>query len=157
MEFLCPTHRQQFANLSLEERKDLWLFWMENAHACIERGDWRDVISLSGSAMDLACLDGATDESCMHVELTLAAILVSQALSICGDITGKEQVLSRALKVLRTDDSLAISPECCGMDECVLVLSDRTRHAEFFSDHLNWSAPHFPFRQPVVSRVRVLH
>lgn len=25
MEFLCPNHRQQFADLPLEERKDLWL------------------------------------------------------------------------------------------------------------------------------------
>lgn len=157
MEFLCTNHRQQFADMSVEERKDLWLFWMENAHACIERGDWRDVISLSGSAMDLACLQGPSEETCMHVELTLAAILVSQSLSICGDATNKERVLIRALEFLRSDHFSTIPPECYGIEECVVVLLDQTRHAEFFSDHLNWSAPHFLLRQPLVRRVRVLH
>jgi hypothetical protein len=157
MDFLCANHRQQFADLSLEERKDLWLLWMERARTCIETNRWRDVVSLSGSAMDLASLEGPADESCMHLELTLATILVAQALSICGDLRGKERVLFRALDSLHADDQLAPSPECCGMEECVAVLLDRSRHAEFFSDHLNWCPSTFPFQRPVEGAERVLH
>ncbi|WP_305965354.1 hypothetical protein [Marinobacter salsuginis] len=40
MELLCSNYRQPFAELRLEERKDLWLFGMENAKVFIEQGQW---------------------------------------------------------------------------------------------------------------------
>ena len=40
MELLCSNDRQPFAELPLEERKDLWLFGMENTKVFIERGQW---------------------------------------------------------------------------------------------------------------------
>lgn len=156
MEFLCPNHRQQFAELPLEERKDLWLFWMENAQACSEQGQWRDVISLSGSAFDLACLQGPREESCMHIELTLSAILVSRALSDRGDRAGMDAVILRALDCLQQPDYQASAEGCCDVHECVAVLIDPSRHAEFFADYLNW--PYLPFvPRKRVTMVRTLH
>ena len=156
MEFLCPNHRQQFADLPLEERKDLWLFWMENAQACSEQGQWQDVISLSGSAFDLACLRGPRDEACMHIELTLSAILVSRALSDRGDRVGMDQVILRALERLQQPDSPASTDGCCDFQECVSVLIDPARQADFFSDYLNW--PSIPFApRNRATMVRTLH
>lgn len=156
MKFLCPNHRQQFADLPLEERKDLWLFWMENAKACSEQGQLQDVISLAGSAFDLACLSCGADETCMHVELTLSAILVSRALLDRGDRNAMDAVLLRALECLQHPDSQAANDGCCDFQECVSVLIDPARQADFFSDYLNW--PTLPFTPPNrATMVRTLH
>ncbi len=53
MEFLCPNHRRVFADLPLDEQKELWLTWMENAFARYEKGHGRDVITIAGSAFGL--------------------------------------------------------------------------------------------------------
>ncbi|MEX0603218.1 MAG: hypothetical protein WD623_00015 [Marinobacter sp.] len=140
MDFLCPNHRKQFADLPLRERKDLWLFWMENACACGERG--REAISLAGSAFDLACLDGTRDDSCMHIELTLSAILVSQELRGCGDRAGSEHVVFHALECL-ADERYTAANDFCELNECVSVLLDRSRQADFFTDYLNWPSLSF--------------
>lgn len=70
MAFLCPNHRRQFTELVPEERRDLWLFWMENAYACSEDCQWQDVISSAGSAFDLARLDGSQNDFCMHMQIS---------------------------------------------------------------------------------------
>jgi len=155
MEFLCPTHRRHFADLPLDERKELWLFWMENAHACSEHAQWRDVISLSGSAFDLACLHGSRDETCMHVELTLSAILVSRVLLDHGESTAAERVIFRALAHLRENLSAGTSAGCCGLDECITVLVDRSHQVSFFKDYLNW--PTLPFGHGTTSFSTTLH
>lgn len=156
MKFLCPNHRQQFADLPLEERKDLWLFWMENAQACSEQGQWQDVISLAGSAFDLACLSCGADETCMHVELTLSAILVSRALLDRGDRAGMDAVTLRALEHLQHPDSPTAVDACCDFEECISVLIDPARQADFFSDYLNWSSlPFAPRNRATI--VRTLH
>lgn len=156
MEFLCPNHRQQFADLSLEERKDLWVFWMENAYDFSQRGQWRDVISLAGSAFDLACLNGPGDESCMHIELTLSAILVSRALSDQGERAGMDAVILRALEALGRPTHSDPAEGCCDIHECVSVLIDPSRHADFFTDYLNW--PFLPGLPPKrATMVRTLH
>lgn len=156
MNFLCPDHRQQFAQLPLEERKDLWLFWMENAHACGERGQWRDVISLSGSAFDLACLHEPGDDAGMHIELTLSAILVSRALSDRGNRAGMDAVVLRALECLEHPGYQAATENYWDIQECVAVLIDPSRHADFFADYLNW--PSLPFvAWNRVSLMRTLH
>lgn len=156
MEFLCPNHRQRFADLPLQERKELWLCWMQNAHACSEQQRWKDVICLSGSAFDLACLYRATDGSCMHIELTLAAILVSRVLSECGDRTGPDRVIFRALERLHAVDMPADCDGCCGSEECTRALLDRSSQVDFFIDYLNWPALPFGPRSPVVLS-RTLH
>ncbi len=155
MEFLCPNHRRHFAELPLEERKDLWLFWMENACTLSERGQWREVISLSGSAFDLACLHGSRGETCMHIELTLSAILVSRVLSGYGDHVGSERVIFRALQRLQAGEPASGSANCCGLSECITVLLDSSCQAAFFEDYLNW--PSLPFDQASASFSKVLH
>lgn len=70
MAFLCPNHRHQFIELVPEERKDFWLFWMENAYAYSEECQWQDVISSAGSAFDLARLDGSQNDFCMHMQIS---------------------------------------------------------------------------------------
>jgi hypothetical protein len=150
MEFLCPNHRQHFADLPLQERKELWLFWMENAYACTEQQKWKDVISLSGSAFDLACLHGTTDGSCMHIELTLAAILVSRVLAERGDRKGPDRVIFRALERLHAVDRPASCDGCCSPEECTRALLDRSSQADFFMDYLNWPALPFGPRTPAV-------
>ncbi|MCL7942763.1 hypothetical protein [Marinobacter sp. ATCH36] len=154
MDFLCPNHRRQFAELPLQERKDLWLFWMENAHACSEREQWRDAVSLAGSAFDLASLDSKNDETSMHLEMTLAAILVSKVLRYCGDRAGSERVVFRAVECL-ADERYAASHDGCELKECVSVLLDRSRQAEFFADYLNW--PSLPVGLANRACSRVLH
>lgn len=156
MKFLCPNHRLQFAQLSLEERKDLWLFWMENAHACSEQGQWQDVISLSGSAFDLACLHEPRDDAGMHIELTLSAILVCRALSDRGNRAGMDAVVLRALECLEHHEKQASSEGCYDIHECVAVLINPSLQAEFFTDYLNW--PSLPFApRKRVTVVRTLH
>jgi hypothetical protein len=142
MEFLCPNHRRQFESLTIEEQKDLWLLWMGSAHASSEREQWQEAISLSGSAFDLACLDGANGNICMHIEVTLSAILVSQVLRVCGNRTGSEQVVFRALECL-ADERYTASHDGCELRECVSVLLDRSRQADFLADYFNW--PSLPF------------
>ncbi len=156
MNFLCPNHRLQFAQLSLEERKDLWLFWMENAHACSKQGQWREVVSLSGSAFDLACLHQPRDGSSMYIELTLSAILVSRALSDRGNRAGMDAVMLRALECLEHHERQASSEDCYDIHECVTALINPSRQAEFFADYLNW--PSLPFEpRKRVAMVRTLH
>lgn len=148
MRFLCPNHRRQFAELPLEERKNLWLFWMENAHARSEQEQWRDVISLSGSAFDLACLHQPQGDAGMHIELTLSAILVSRALYNLGDRASTDAVILRALECLEHSDDQAATENHADIQECIATLIDPSRHADFFTDYLNWSF------LPFVSRAR---
>lgn len=156
MEFLCPNHRRQFAELDPKERKDLWLFWMENAYACSEQCQWRDALSLAGSAFDLACLRGTSDGTAMHIELTLSAIVVSRVLSEWGDTAAVERVICRALEHLQPGEGQASAEVCCGLGKCAAVLMDASRHADFFADYLNW--PSFPFNHGKrVSLYRTLH
>lgn len=156
MEFLCPNHRRVFADLPLDEQKELWLFWMENAFARYEKGDWRDVITMSGSAFDLACLSHGHHDQCMHIELTLSAILVFRALWDQGEHYGADQVMARALEQLQPDGLCASNPDgCCGSEECMEVLLDTSMHCDFFADYLNW--PITPFAPRATSPVRVLH
>ncbi|MYL22318.1 hypothetical protein [Vreelandella massiliensis] len=143
MQFLCPMHRQHFARFPLEAKKDLWLRWMENARTHSEQGQWREVIALAGSAFELACLEGAPDEPCLHIELTLSAILLSGVLADHGDSAAVERVIYRALSYLQDDGHHTASQHCCGLGECVSVLIDHSRQAAFFADYLNW--PSLPF------------
>ncbi|WP_166252836.1 hypothetical protein [Marinobacter salicampi] len=154
MEFLCPTHRKQFSELPLEERKDLWQFWMENAYASCEQGQWRDVISLAGSAFDLACLPGENEKLCMHVELTLAAILVSRVLADMGDRTGTERVIFQALASLQAAES-SCAREQPVLEQCISALLDGSHQHGFFEHYLNW--PSLPAARGGWACVRVLH
>lgn len=143
MRFLCPNHRHQLAELPLEERKKLWLFWMENAHVRSVQEQWQDVISLSGSAFDLACLHAPRDNDGMHIELTLSAILVTRALSNLGHRTSTDAVTLRALECLEHIDHQSSSGQHQDIQECIAALIDPSRHTDFFTDYLNW--PPFPF------------
>lgn len=156
MNFLCPNHRRYFADLPVNERKALWLFWMESAHACSEQDQWQDVISLAGSAFDLACLNRVRDESCMRIELTLSAILVSRALSDRGDHAGMKRIVFRALECLQNKGYQVSSDGRCELAECVAVLRNSARQAEFFADNLNWPRPPFGLGNRVTT-LRTLH
>src|SRR5690554_2058859 len=74
MKFLCPRHRRMFASLSLNEKNDLWLLWMEYAFTFSENHDSDKLVAATGSAFELACLARKHHPDCMQVELTLAAI-----------------------------------------------------------------------------------
>lgn len=156
MEFLCPNHRRVFADLPLVEQKALWLFWMETARTRYQQGSRREVISLSGCAFDLACLSNSSHDECMHIELTLSAILVFRALSDHGDHYGAEKVLAMALEQLQPERLCgAGSDGCCGAGECIEVLLDTSLHRDFFADYLNW--PTIPFTQQAAALTRVFH
>lgn len=156
MNFLCPNYRQKFVDLPQEDRKNLWLSWMEQACACSEKGQWQDVLSLSGSAFDLACVRGPQGESCLHIELTLSAILVSRVLFDLSDHAASEDVIFRAIEHLLDDQSRAPFVGCCDIEECVSVLMDPSLQAGFFSDYLNWSTSAFARRERAAVR-RTLH
>jgi hypothetical protein len=127
MKFLCPRHRQMFARLSINEQNDLWLFWMEYAFTYCET--------------DLACLARADHPECMHVELTLSAILVCRALRDRGDHNAADYVLFSALESLQSAESCYGSPSGgCSADQCIEVLLDTSRQASFFTEYLNWPA-----------------
>lgn len=145
MEFLCSNHRRQFEDLPLKERKDLWLFWMETAHACIEQNQWQKVVSIAGSAFDLACLRSSRDESCMSIELTLSAILLLRVLSDIGDLAGRRRIFFRALECLHSRGCRVSSDGQSCLTECVAAIKDSSRQAAFFADYMNW--PKSPFGQ----------
>ena len=156
MKFLCPRHRQMFASLSLKEQNDLWMFWMEYALTVCEARDAEKLIAATGSAFDLACLARADHPDCMHVELTLSAILVCRALRDRGDSAQADHVLFSALESLLPDEPCYGSPSGgCSTDECIGVLLDTSRQPEFFTEYLNWPdlSPASPENRPV----RVVH
>jgi len=147
MNFLCPNHRQRFADLPPGERKGLWLSWMKQACACSEENHWQGVLSFSGSAFDLACLRGShKEESSMGIELTLSAILVSRVLFDFADRAGSEAVILRALEHLLANEHDASRADCQEIEECIAVLMDTSRQADFFADYLNWSTLAFARR-----------
>ncbi len=146
MNFLCSNHRRQFADLPLEERKDLWLSWMKEACACSEENQWQGVLSFSGNAFDLACLRGSPGEPCLHIELTLSAILVSRVLYDLDNRKASEGVVFRALEHLLDHQRHACLEADTGVEECVSVLMDTSRQAGFFAAYLNWSASAFARR-----------
>lgn len=149
MNFLCPNHRRQFADLPLEERKDLWLSWMKQACACSEEEQWQRVLSFSGNAFDLACVEGPQGQPGMPIELTLSAILVSRVLYDFSDRAGSERVIHRAIEHLLDTERHASLDGCCeAVEECIAVLMDTSRQAGFFADYLNWSTMAFARRQP---------
>lgn len=156
MNFLCPNHRLQFENLSLKDRKDLWLSWMKRACECSEKNQWQGVLSFSGSAFDLACIQGSQEGSLPHVELTLSAILVSRVLYDLANPVDSERIIFRALEHLLDGKHHDAFNECCSVEECVSVLMNSSRQAEFFSDYLNWSTSTFA-RRDRASVNRTLH
>ncbi|MFO8141773.1 MAG: hypothetical protein R6T87_07795 [Marinobacter sp.] len=153
MKFLCPRHRRMFTSLSLTEQNDLWLFWMEYAFTFCETAETEKVIAATGSAFDLACLARADHPDCMHVELTLSAILVCRTLRDRGDHAAADYVLFSALESLQAADPCDGSASGgCSTGQCVEVLLDTSRQASFFADYLNW--PETPLapqeRQPAM-------
>lgn len=150
MKFLCPRHRRMFNSLSLNEKNDLWLLWMEYAITFSENRDSDKLIAASGSAFDLACLARTQHPDCMQVELTLAAILVCQALRDRGDIRAADQVLFRALDSLQSSGTSPGIAGRCNTNDCLEVLLDTRRHPEFFAEYLNW--PTCPFSSPAARR-----
>lgn len=79
----------------------------------------------------------------MHIELTLSTIRVSRALFDRGDRAGMDAAILRALDCLQRPDYQASVEGCCYVHECVAVLIDPSRHADFLVDYLNW--PSLPF------------
>ncbi|MCH8496940.1 MAG: hypothetical protein LAT63_00550 [Marinobacter sp.] len=151
MEFLCSAHRRQFADMSLDQQRELWLVWMECAQMQYRQQDWRAVVSLSGCAFELACLARARNERCMHIELTLAAIYVTNALTAFGDPACAEQIVYQALDALLPDElCMAGVQGSCGISECMEVLLDTSRQQDFFEDYLNW--PFFPTPPDMLGR-----
>lgn len=139
MKFLCPRHRQMFVSLSLNEQNDLWMFWMEYAFTFSETEQTEKMIVATGSAFDLACLARAEHPECMHVELTLSAILVCRALRDRGDYTAADYVLFSALQSLQSVAPHYTSPSGgCSKDQCIEVLLDTSRQSGFFAEYLNW-------------------
>lgn len=139
MKFLCPRHRQMFARLSINEQNDLWLFWMEYAFTFCETEETEKMIAATGSAFDLACLARADHPECMHVELTLSAILVCRALRDRGDYSAADYVLFSALESLQSAKPCYGSPSGgCSTDQCIEVLLDTSRQVSFFAEYLNW-------------------
>lgn len=142
MNFLCPNHRQQFALLPQSERENLWLFWMDSAATTGAQSQAREAILLAGSAFDLACLSVQSHKEVMKTELTLSAILVSRLLMDYGDLLAAEEILSKAVDTLQ-QTRLTRGEEGRRLLECIDVLLDRSKQAEYFANHLNW--PKFPF------------
>ncbi|HDZ37419.1 MAG TPA: hypothetical protein ENH62_03870 [Marinobacter sp.] len=139
MKFLCPRHRLMFANLSLIEQNDLWVYWMENALTLYESRDSEKVIIVTGNAFDIACLARTRNPDCMHVELTLSAILLCSILRSCGKHCVADDMLLRALESLRASERCHIrSGECGSNNECIEILLDASLQPEFFTQYLNW-------------------
>ncbi|MBN7769938.1 hypothetical protein KUV44_14345 [Marinobacter daepoensis] len=158
MKFLCPRHRDLFSSLSLGEKNDLWLLWMEHAITFSEAPDPDPdkMIAVTGSAFDLACLARIHHPDSMQVELTLAAILVCRALRDKGESSAADRVLFRALDSLQSTESWGGSPSGqCSTDECLEVLLDTRRQPGFFAEYLNW--PSFPFTTPVAGSALAVH
>lgn len=154
MKFLCPRHRQMFASLTLSEQNDLWILWMEYAFTFCETKETEKVIAATGSAFDLACLARADQPDCMHVELTLSAILVCRILRDRGEHAPADYVLFSALESLQSaNDWCGSQSSGCSTGQCIEVLLDTSRQAGFVAEYLNW--PGIPLapqeRQPAIA------
>ena len=156
MKFLCPRHRRMFASLSTNEQNDLWLFWMEYAFTFCEKQEPEKMIAATGSAFDLACLARADQPDCMHVELTLSAILVCRALRDRGDHSAADYVLFSAVESLQSAEPCYGSPSGgCTTDRCLEVLLDTSRQPGFFAEYLNW--PKIPESRPAAQPAMATH
>ena len=156
MKFICPRHRSMFANLSLKEQNDLWMFWMENAFTFYENRDSEKIIMVTRNAFDLACLARTRNPDCMHVELTLSAILLCNSLRGCGGHRVADDMLLRALESLRATEPCRIRSGGCGSsDECIEILLDASGQPEFFAQYLNW--PACPFTDPSRQSAMIAH
>jgi len=155
MKFLCPRHRSMFASLSLKEQNDLWMFWMESALTYYENQDSDKIIMVTGNAFDLACLARTRNPDCMHVELTLSAILLCNSLRGFGEHCVADNMLHQALESLLATENCHIRPSGCSSDECIEILLDASRQPEFFTQYLNW--PAWPFTYPYQQSASVVH
>jgi len=155
MKFLCPRHRSMFASLSLKEQNDLWMFWMESALTFYENRDSDKIIMVTGNAFDLACLARTRNPDCMHVELTLSAILLCNSLRGFGEHCVADDMLHRALESLLATERCYIRSGGCSSDECIEILLDASRQPEFFAQYLNW--PACPFTYPSKQSASVVH
>ncbi|MGO1750663.1 MAG: hypothetical protein ACTHZR_10340 [Marinobacter sp.] len=156
MKFLCPHHRSMFANLSLIEQNDLWVYWMENALTLYESRDSEKVIIVAGNAFDLACLVRTRNSDCMHVELTLSAILLCSILRNCGEHSVADDMLLRALESLRATERCHVRmSEYCSSNECIDILLDASLQPDFFAQYLNW--PTCPVTYPSKQSAMMVH
>jgi hypothetical protein len=155
MKFLCPSHRSMFANLSLKEQNDLWMFWMESAFTFYESQNSEKIIMVSRNAFDLVWLARTRNPDCMHVELTLSVILLCSSLRGCGEHCVADDMLLRALESLRAAEPCHSRSGGCGSDECIEILLDASRQPEFFAQYLNW--PAWPFTYPFKQSASVVH
>jgi len=132
VKFLCDYHEERFAALSVANRQDVWLLWIDEALNQYQQRRLRDAVKHAGCAFDLACLGESKEPGSMPVELTLAAIFLLRALAEYGVRSECHLVRARALSVL----------ECCPGDteanRCRAVLCDQFEQSGFFQSYFNW-------------------
>lgn len=156
MKFLCSRHRRMVANLSLTEQNDLWMFWMEYAATFSETHETEKMIAATGNAFNLAYLARDSHPDCMHVELTLSAILMCRILRARDDHTNADYVLFSTLESLRSANlSSSSASDCCSIDQCIEMLLDTSQQARFFAEYLSW--PETPWAPQEKQRVMVAH
>lgn len=140
MEFLCPTHRRQFASMPLDQQRERWLMWMEQAATQWEHQRWQQLFSLAGSAFDLASI-AHQHQGAMHLELTLSAIFLSTSLRYTGQPDLAADIIGLAIERLEPDDSSGVARDSQSpLSECIATLLEPSKHHRFFTDYLNWAS-----------------
>ena len=139
MNFMCPKHRQQFAQLPAHEKLDCWLVWMERAVIAQSRQDWHRVVAHAGCAFELVSMGHAEAQRSMHMEITLSAIFLCNTFCQLGDGGSAMFIVDVAYEQLETSESAASAKDYqFGIEDCISALHDWSRHQQFFMDYLNW-------------------
>lgn len=134
MFFLCPTHRHQLAALSSDDLEALWLRWLNQAGLHYGFHQWREALPYIGCAYDLAedrLWRSTSAQEASRLRFVLSSIYLINTCQHLGD-------WRRLNRVLRQSDAFLAH---LGSDPDVRryrsLLLNPSRHAPFFSDHLN--------------------
>ncbi|NRB41014.1 MAG: hypothetical protein HRU20_21510 [Pseudomonadales bacterium] len=137
MNFLCPKHQYELAQLSSDEMLKKWSEWMTNATFYLDLQQWRDAASYMGCAFELSCLALINNKGSVSVSaknMTLSAVGLSHCLLQLQAFDKNEQLITMAQHQLlrawpRYSDNAVFS-------EYLRILMDESLHMAFFCrDH----------------------
>ena len=139
MSFMCPKHRQQFAQLPAHEKLDCWLVWMKKAVMAQSQQDWHRVVAHAGCAFDLVSMGHAEAQRSMHMEITLSAIFLCNTFRQLDDGGSAMFIVDVAYEQLEATETAATDQGYqCSVADCISALHDWPSHQQFFMDYLNW-------------------
>lgn len=155
MQFLCPTHREIYRDLSDERLSQHWVEWMYTAGVYYETGEWRKALPFAGSAFDLARMRlqrRVPRHQEVLAQVAVAGIYVANVfehLRLEDEARHVRWLASECLSLVQPHLDMPVKAEC---STCRRYLHDLERQACFVHHYLN-----IPFEPARVASATVLH